>query len=137
MNKFKLDFEGIDILSKRFEDMGGDLKRLSEKALQETHSYVTHKVEQAMDSSKYNFNHTGETKRSLQRKSTVKWEGNIASIGVGFDINHGGLPSIFLMHGTPTISPDRNLYNSIFSNKTKKEVQKIQEDIFIEEIMKG
>lgn len=135
--KFELDFEGIDILSKRFEDMGGDLKALSNKALQETHAYVTPKIEQAMSASPYNFNRTGKTKGSLKRKADVKWEGNVASVGVGFDIEKGGLPSIFLMHGTPTIAPDRNLYNAVFSSKTKKEVQELQKDVFVNALLKG
>lgn len=137
MSKFKLDFDGIDILAKRFEDMGGDIKDLADKALKATHAHVTPKIEQAMKASKYNFNHTGDTKDSLRKKANVEWSGNIASIGVGFDIKHGGLPSIFLMHGTPTITPDRNLYNAVFSNKTKKEVQELQEDIFLDAITKG
>ena len=140
--KFVLDFEGIDILSKRFEDMGGDLKELADKALQETHAYVTPKVEQAMSASPYNFNRTGKTKGSLKRKAVVEWEGNVASVGVGFDIEKGGLPSIFLMHGTkvhgtPRVAPDRNLYNAIFSNKTKKEVQELQKDVFVNALLKG
>lgn len=136
-HKFELNFEGIDILSKRFEDMGGDLKEIADKALQETHAYVTPKVEQAMSASPYNFNRTGDTKASLRRKADVKWDGNVAYVGVGFDIKKGGLPSIFLMHGTPTIAPDRNLYNAIFSNKTKKEVQELQKDVFVNALLKG
>ena len=48
MSKFKLDFDGIDILAKRFEDMGGDIKDLADKALKATHAHVTPKIEQAM-----------------------------------------------------------------------------------------
>ena len=137
MGKFELNFDGIEILSKRFEDMGGDLKKLADKALKETHAHITPKIEQAMSSSKFNFNHTGDTKGSLQHKSRIEWVGNVASVGVGYDIKRGGLPSIFLMHGTPTITPDRNLYNAVFSNKTKKEVQELQQDIFMKAITKG
>lgn len=137
MGKFKLDFEGIAILSKRFEDMGGDLNVLANKALKETHAHVTPKIEQAMNSSKFNFDRTRKTKSSLQKNAKVEWTGNVASVGVGYDIKHGGLPSIFLMHGTPTIAPDRKLYNSVFSNKTRKEVQELQKEVFINEILRG
>ena len=137
MGKFNLDFSGIENLSKRFEDMGGDLKELANQALKETHNHVTPKVEQAMNSSKYNFNRTGKTKETLRRKAQIEWAGYVASVGVGYDINKGGLPSIFLMHGTPTIAPDKKLYNAFFSNKTKKEVSELQKDVFIRAIIKG
>lgn len=137
MSKFKLDFEGIEILAKRFEDMDGDLKSLANKALKQTHAHITPKIEVAMQASKYNFKHTGDTQESLRRKANIEWTGNIASVGVGFDIKNGGLPSIFLMHGTPTIAPDRNLYNAVFSSKTKKEVQELQKNIFLDAVTKG
>lgn len=137
MSKFKLDFDGIEILSKRFEDMGGNLEGLANEALKQTHAHITPKIEQAMGGSKFNFSHTGITKSSLQVTPKIEWVGNVASVGVGFDIKHGGLPSIFLMYGTPTITPDRKLYSAVFSNKTRKEVQELQKETFLKAIIKG
>ena len=77
-----------------------------------------------------------ETARSLKRTAAVEWNGTVAEIGIGFKISQGGLPSIFLMYGTPKIQPDKNLYAAIYGSKTKKEVKTIQEDIFAEEIAK-
>lgn len=142
MSKFQLDFDGIEILSKRFEDMGGNIDDLAAKALTATHAHVTPKVQRAMQSSRYNFNRTGKTKSSLRKTAKVEKDGTLFKVGVGFDIDKGGLPSVFLMrgtklHGSPLVAPDRGLYNAIFGTATKKEVQSIQKDIFMNEILKG
>lgn len=137
MSKFQLDFDGIEILAKRFEDMGGNIDELADKALKATHEHITPKVQKAMQASPYDFNRTGDTKASLRKTAKVEHSGNIFKVGVGFDISHGGLASVFLMYGTPTITPDRKLYNAIFGGATRKEVQALQEDIFIDAIMKG
>ena len=65
----------------------------------------------------------------------MEWTGDTASVGVGFDISGGGLPSIFLMYGTklhgqPHITPDRKLYDAVYGAKTRKEISKIQESAF-------
>ena len=135
--RFGLDFDGIGELSTRIEKMGGDLKNIATDALTETHKMVTAGVENAMNVSPYNFNRTGRTKKSLQRQPKIEWAGLTASVGVGFDISNGGLASIFLMHGTPTITPDKNLYNSIFGTKTAKRVRELQQEIFLNQILDG
>lgn len=137
MGKFALDFDGIDILSKKLEKMNISVKEAAEEALKATHAYITPNVEAAADNSKYNFKHTGKTKGSLVHDDTVEWDGEVASIKIGFDISHGGLPSIFLMYGTPTISPDMELYNSIFGTRTKRKVEELQQEIFLKKLTEG
>ena len=53
MSKFQLDFDGIEILAKRFEEMGGNLDDLADKALKATHAHITPKVQRAMQASRY------------------------------------------------------------------------------------
>ena len=73
---------------------------------------------------------TGDTEESLKRNADVTWIGTAAEVEVGFDIDNGGLPSVFLMYGTPKMKPDRKLYNAIYGAKTKKEIAELQEKEF-------
>lgn len=137
MNKFKLKFEGLEEMAKRLEKMNLSVKETAEEALKQTHAHVTSKIDNAMDNSRYNFDRTGKTRGSLQRSANVEWNGSTASVPVGFDIMAGGLPSIFLMHGTPKIAPDKTLYNAVFGAQTRKEVAELQQNVFVKKIIEG
>lgn len=131
--KFGLEFEGMEELIKRLEDSESDLKQATESALKKTFDVVTSSIQTAINSSPYNFNRPpGKTKASLETAPNIEWEGPAASVPVGFDIDKGGLPSIFLMYGTPTIKPDKQLYNSIYGSAIKKTVGEVQEEAFRE-----
>ncbi len=132
-NKLRLDFKGFEEYAARLDELGGDLKAVTEKALKESHTFVTPKIKAAMAK----HNRTGGTSRAILDKSPVVWDGAVASIDVGFDIQSGGMPSIFLMYGTPRVKPDRDLYNAIYGNKTKKEIKELQQEIFSAAIKKA
>lgn len=125
-NRLSLDFEGFTEVLNKLEKIGKDSNHTAETALIESKHYVHRNLESSMAV----HNRTGQTERSLHYQDKVEWTGNIAEMGVGFDISEGGLPSIFLMYGTPKMSPDKKLYNAIFGNKTRKEISQIQEEIF-------
>lgn len=128
--KFGLEFEGFDEMLNRLERLDGDVKPTTEKALKATHAHITPTLHRAMTKHK----RTGDTEKSIVEQAKVKWSGGVASVEVGFDISNGGLPSIFLMYGTPKMKKDQNLYNAIFSKKTREEVKAIQEEIFWNEV---
>ena len=129
-NKTRIEFDGFEQVIAKLTKLDGDVKGITEKALRETHKVITKKAETAIAPHKQ----TGATAKSLKRNAEIKWAGSLASVETGFDISHGGLPSIFLMYGTPRMSKDQNLYNAFFGNKTKKEVMELQEKIFYDEI---
>ncbi|MGN0989657.1 MAG: hypothetical protein ACI4N6_05050, partial [Eubacteriales bacterium] len=52
---------------------------------------------------------TGKTLESLDRDMTVKWDGNIATLPLGFDMEKSGITSILLMNGTPKMQPVNGL----------------------------
>lgn len=131
-NKFKLEFSGFEELSLQLQKLGGDLKATTEDALKSTHSHITPKLRSDIQKHR----RSGGTERSLVTDAKVQWNGDIASIDVGFDIKNGGLPSVFLMHGTPRVKPDKKLYQDIYGSKTKKEVAEIQEKEFSKAIQK-
>ncbi|MFR3520381.1 MAG: hypothetical protein ACLTT4_18380, partial [Coprobacillus cateniformis] len=67
-----------------------------------------------------------KTVGTLIRENGVTWEGFVATVDVGFRIREGGLPSIFLMYGTPKMKKDTKLYNAIRGAKTKKYIYELQ-----------
>lgn len=129
-NKTRIEFDGFEEVIARLTKLDGDVKGITEKALRETHKVITKKAEAAIAPHKQ----TGATAKSLKRNAEIKWVGSLASVETGFDLSHGGLPSIFLMYGTPRMSKDQNLYNAFFGNKTKKEIMELQENMFYDEI---
>lgn len=129
-NKTRIEFDGFEEVIAKLNQLEGDVRGVTEKALRETHKVITHKADEAIGPHK----ETGATAKSLKRNAEIKWVGSEASVEVGFDISHGGLPSIFLMYGTPRMKKDQNLYNAFFGNKTKKEVMELQEQLFYDEI---
>ena len=131
-NKITIDFNGYDVIKKQLDALGGNAtQRAIESALKASQQVVAEQVTAAISP----HTETGETKRSIVTNSPVEWTGDAAQISVGFDINGGGLPSIFLMYGTklhgqPHIEPDRNLYNAVYGAQTRKKIMEIQEQAF-------
>lgn len=128
-NRIGITFRGFEEYAEKIDRLNGDLDNTVKKALQASFDHVTPKAETAIN----RHVQTGETKRTLKRSETVQWEGRKAYIKVGFEFPKG-LPSIFLMYGTPRMKKDTKLYNAIYGTKTQKEIKQIQKEIFEEEI---
>lgn len=131
--KFTIQFDGYKGLAEMLDKLNGDLIKTAEEALDKSHEYVTPKLQKAMIKHK----NTGETERSLITKSNAHHEGMIVSVDVGFKIRKGGLPSIFLMYGTPKMDPDKELYNALYGTKTKKDIKEIQRKVFEKALRKA
>lgn len=130
--KLTIDFEAFDVYRKKLDEIGGNAtERAVESALKASQNVVAKKVDAAM----MKHIESGKTKGAIVTRDPVQWAGDVASIGVGFDISEGGLPSIFLMYGTqlhgqPHITPDRNLYNAVYGAAVKKQIRNIQREAF-------
>lgn len=72
----------------------------------------------------------------MRRKNEVLWDGLVAKAHIGFDIGAGGLPSIFLMWGTPKMKADKKLKSAAFGAKTKRRVAEIQKEVMLEAVKK-
>ena len=134
-NKLTVDFEGFDVLTKKLERLGGDVKQATESALKASHNVVEKNVTAAMQP----HIETGKTEKAIIKTPVVEWTGDTAAVDVGFDISGGGLASIFLMYGTqlhgqPHITPDKNLYNAVYGAQTKKQIKQIQEEAILKRI---
>lgn len=125
-NKIGLTFEGMEEYIAKLEKLGGDLKSVADESLKESHKFVTPKLHQLMQK----HHRSGDTEKSIVDDANVEWVGTVASVEVGFDISKGGLPSIFLMYGTPRMDKDSALYNAIYGRTTRKKIQELQAEIF-------
>lgn len=78
---------------------------------------------------------THTTDKAIIRTYPVEWIQSTASIAVGFDLENGGMPSLYLMYGTeldgqPHITEDAELYDAVYGAKTRREVRKLQKQVF-------
>lgn len=143
-NRLSIDFKGFQEYYEKLDRMGTDIKKVTEEALEKSFRTVTPGIQAAIAPHSVRF--TGATEDSLVKEPNVKWDGNTGSVKVGFDITNGGLPSIFLMYGTPRhgvenqygkasgshpgMAVDQTLYNSIYGTSTKNKVRKVQKEVF-------
>lgn len=129
--------DGIDQILSKLKALDADVKKIAEQALVDSHAITTEKARAAMADrylpakGKYS---TGKTLLSLVERPTVEWTGSTATVRVGFDISDGGLPSIFLMYGTPRMKKDQALYNAFYSAKAKQEIVETIENALYDEI---
>jgi hypothetical protein len=121
--KFGLQFKGWEEMMTNLDELShfGVLEG-TKKALTETHKVVTPKLEAEIRKHRL----TGATEASLVREPRINVVGTMVSIDIGFDLDKGGLPSIWLMHGTPRITPDKALYEALYGRKTAGEVAHVQ-----------
>lgn len=131
-NKFGIQFDGFNELMEDLDRLGGDLKNVVEECLKVPNKIITPKLHADMKKHK----RSGATEKSIVDNSRVKWEGTTASVDVGFKISNGGLPSIFLMYGTPRMKKDTKLYNDIYGSQIKKSIAAEQEKILKNAIQK-
>ena len=144
-NKIGLQVKGFEEYMAKLDEVGGGaaMKRGVESALKASKQYVNPLIEKAMVTSNLPAKGdyaTGLTEKSTDKEITVYYDGVTAAIKVGFDFSISGLTSIFLMYGTPRMSPVAGLENAIYGAKTKKEIAKIQGDALnkvIKRIMEG
>ncbi len=135
MPKLRIEFEGFNEVVQRLKDLGADVQKTADSALMESKKIVNRNLEAAMQK----HNKTHETVDSIDTESKVMWVGGVGTIHVGFNLKEGGMPSIYLMHGTkvngtPRIPKDSKLYNAVYGSKVRKEIKKLQEDAFYDEI---
>lgn len=131
-----MDWQGLTDLGETLNALGVNMKVPVEMAMEQA-KYL-------MDTSAYydmvkhtkpvsKWSRTGNTQKSIMFGDEVVWDGYEAEVGVGFDVRHGGLASVFIMYGTPKhmignwehpgVKADKKLYNDFFGSKAKKQVR--------------
>ena len=93
-SKFAFRFDEVLDLAARIERAGGDIQQAADKALRDTHDYITPQLSTGIARHVA----TGDTKDSLVERPHVEWLTPLkAQVNIGFDLGDGGWPSIFLM----------------------------------------
>lgn len=116
----------------RLEELGGTdaLKRATEAGMAVAKQEINKDITAAMQTSnlpaggKYS---TGDTIQSLDKGMSPAWEGNLATLPLGFDMNESGLTHIFLMHGTPKMKPVAGLKEALYGKTAQRKARKAQE----------
>lgn len=117
--------------AERLEAAGGaaTFKRAVEGGMKSTKQEVNKQVTTAMQpgnlpaGGKYS---TGQTMEHLNKDMDVAWEGNMARLKLGFNLQDDGLVSIFLMYGTPKHAPAAGLREALKENPRKISRKKMQ-----------
>lgn len=132
MSKMSLDFDGFNDILKRFAAVEADVKPAAEQALKKTFEIVEEKAAVAVQKPNLpahgRYSH-GATEKSLVREPSITWKGTTASVEVGFNIKHGGLPTVFMMYGTPSYMKNQMLYDAFYGDQTLGEVRTRQKEI--------
>lgn len=120
---FSLGFSGMNNLLTAFQELSGSaMVRAIGEALRETHKFVTPNIHAEMTKHR----RTGTVEASIVDTAKVDVQGNIVSMPIGFDLDNGGVPSIWLMYGTPKQAPDEALRLTIFGRQTAYKVARVQ-----------
>ena len=126
------DITALEKYADKLQEAGGmaAVKRAVQGGMLATKKQVNAEVTTAMQSGnlpaggKYS---TGDTMGHLNEEMTVDWEGNMARLKLGFNMEGGGITSIFLMYGTPRHAPASGLREALKEHPKKISRKKMQE----------
>lgn len=139
MAKMSLEFDGLKDLLYQISEVESALKPAVDDALTQVQNFVQGQTRQAAakyvkGGTEYS---TGRMRAAIKPNDGPKWTGDVASVGVGFDIyaaGGGGMHSIWIMYGTPRIKPDTKLHNAVRGAKTQYEIREIMEKALREHV---
>lgn len=120
---FYADFDGLDRYADRIKSLNGDLKQIVTDALEQASDDPTAdtiegvKKKNLPAKGKYS---SGETAETVIKRPSVKWAGNIGTVGIGFDKTQNGAGTL-LITGTPRMKPAKKLEKIYARKKTVKE----------------
>jgi hypothetical protein len=141
MAKMSILFKGFEDLAADVDRTSGDLEKAVDEALTETASYISSQVTSAAApyaAKGLKGYATGRMYSAIINDNMVYWNGSVAEVGVGFALNdNSGWHSIFIMYGTPRMAKNTKVYNAIKGTKTKKEIEKIQQEVMQKYIKLG
>ncbi len=144
MAKMSITFNGFSELAAELDRQGKELKPAVSEALEETQKYIQQELESASEiyqkGGKKGFAE-GDMYDAIIRDPVIEWNGNLASVKVGFS-SYGGsmwkgfMHSIFVMYGVPAhgkfnkgYQKDAKVYNAIRGIRTKKKIAELQKEI--------
>lgn len=124
-----IEMYGVSELLKNIEKAGGNVDEAVKKAVDNSLELVGMKMQLFMMEHRL----TGDTKESFEHiRASIK--GNKVEAMVGYDIENGGLPAIFLDVGTPKQKPYFYRYYAV--ENSRQQIEEIQRTT-LEEILGG
>lgn len=111
--QMRLDASSLygDLIPK-LEAMGADVQNIIGRQMREAAHKIALDTKKALGAqflpAKGRYS-TGTTARSINYFPRVEWEGNVASVPVGFDFSLAGAGG-YLISGTPRMQPDKELH---------------------------
>ena len=101
-SKCKVTFTGFEEILQDIEKLGGDMPKVIEKAVLKSGEIATQEYLKVIDQHRY----SGITEETLKTDLEIKNDGKTISLQTGFNIDKGGVASIFLDRvGTPSKKP--------------------------------
>lgn len=130
------DISALQKCGERLEELGGSeaLKRAAQAGMATAKQEINKTVAAALATSnlpaggKYS---TGETLQSLDKTMEATWEGNLATLPLGFDMSKSGITSILLLHGTPKMRPVAGLADALTGKSARSAARKAQEEAML------
>ena len=122
-NTMRLETKGIGFLLADLDKAGGNVRAATTYALKRAAQQICWDTEKEVHSmqgfpAQGKYSH-GDTGRSILSQPSVEWEGNVASISVGFNYDKPGAGG-FLIEGTPRMAPDPTL-RKMYKGKSYRE----------------
>lgn len=137
----KINFDGFLDYAKDLDNLGEKYLRVAvQNSLEATAKYMNDATRQAMNSSKFNFESSGDSQKELAKVEAmgIEWDGYIAKAFVGVDLSKAPEALILAIKGTPHNAPDKKIYNAMKGKgKHKKQVAQIQSDEFFKVLQEG
>lgn len=131
-NSLKLETHAFDELLEKLDGLEVNLIPIVEDALSQAAETITEDTIEAMAKgnlpAKGKFSHD-DTEKSINRDTSVKWNGMQAEVNVGFDFEKPGAGG-YLITGTPRMKPNQKLKKIYKSKRYMKQIQKDMIDIF-------
>ena len=137
MAKMQILFDGFENLAYAIDEVGGDLQAAVDEALKETQEIAKASLLPAAavyDRKGLKGYATGKMYSKMIKDTSVEWEGTVASVKTGFELDGSGWHSIFVMYGTPKMGKDPKIYNALKGTKLRKEIAEAQEKIMLKHL---
>lgn len=139
MAKMSIIYDGFKDLAYQIDKAGGNLNAAVEDALHQTQEFIQTGV--IMAAAPYSQKGggkgyaTGTMFRSIIKDEKIYWNGPVAEVNVGFDLEQT-FASIFIMYGTPRHAPnhpgtakDKKIYDAIRGKRTQLQIAELQESV--------
>lgn len=133
---FYSEFSGLDDYVRKLNQANADTKKIVTKAMKTAAKEPTERTIEGVKKpylpakGKYS---TGDTEKTIINNPDVLWQGNIGSMGIGFDRTEHGVGTL-LITGTPRMKPAKKLEQIYNRKSTIKKFNETAGKIMAEEL---